>query len=304
MRIYDAYVHTGWDDGNWASEYARTIDKASIEGSVVLSPAVKHASRGASPEAQHLSINFAARFASASSDKADPFHTHSSQISDVAEAIRYAKDKGLSDVVLNTNGVLMTRDKAKAVIQAGLDVIYVGIDAATEESYSKIRVGGDYNKAVENVLNYRDLLREYGRDKQELFVQYVVSDINEHEVEDFKDFWKKENVAIKIRPKVSWAGLVEARNLEENEIVGRKPCYWLMRTINICADGRVALCSVDVHCRVECGDISKNTIKEVWAEGLDKYRTMHREGMFGELPDMCRNCQDWQSAYADFVQCE
>jgi len=220
---------------------------------------------------------------------------------DMAERINYAKDKGLSDVVLNSNGVLMTRDKALNVIHAGLDAMYVGIDAATSGVYEKIRVGGEFVTAVKNVLQYRDLLAHYGRPHQKLFVQYVISDINKQEVERFKTFWAKERVNVKIRPKVSWAGLVEAKNLQNNICVDRKSCYWLMRGINICADGEVALCAVDVHCRVKCGNVKNNTIKEIWQGRLKEYRGMHREKSFGKLPEMCRNCSDWQSAYAEFV---
>lgn len=220
---------------------------------------------------------------------------------DMAKRIGYAKEKGLKDVVLNSNGVMMSEKRARAVIEAGLDAMCVGIDAATAETYSKIRVGGNFGRAVENVLKYRDLLNKYGNDSQKLFVQFVVSDINECEVESFKSFWKERGVNVKIRPKVSWAGLVDATNLSENEQVLREPCYWLMRTINICADGLVALCSVDVHCRVKCGDVNTQTIKEVWQGRLKQYRRMHREERFHELPDMCRGCADWQSAYADFV---
>ena len=220
---------------------------------------------------------------------------------DMPERIRYAKEKGLTDVVLNSNGMLMKPDKARAIIEAGLDAMYVGIDASRPETYEQVRVGGKYETAVANVLGYRDLLQQIGRPDQKLFVQFVISDINEDQVEEFKDFWTSHGVNVKIRPKVSWAGLITANNLRDNEDVGRRPCYWLMRTINICADGQAALCSVDVHCRVPCGDANTHTIKELWAGLFAQYRQMHREGRFAELPDMCRNCRDWQSGYADFA---
>jgi MoaA/NifB/PqqE/SkfB family radical SAM enzyme len=220
---------------------------------------------------------------------------------DMAQRIQYAKQRGLSDVVLNSNGVMMTEKRSKEVIEAGLDAMYVGIDANSESIYNRIRIGGKYSRAVGNVLKYRELLEKYGNGKQELFVQFVVSDINEHEVEDFKLFWKKNGVNVKIRPKVSWAGLVDAANLQEIDELHRKSCYWLMRTINICADGKTALCSVDVHCRVPCGDVTKQSIKEIWRGKLKNYRRMQKEGKFAELPEMCRECADWQSAYADFV---
>jgi len=220
------------------------------------------------------------------------------------ERIAYAKQAGLLDVVLNTNGVLMTPDKAKAVILAGLDSMYVGIDAATDETYNKIRIGGDFEKAVQNALSYRDLLEKYGNGKQRLFVQFVVSDINEHEVNVFRAFWVDQGVTVKIRPKVSWAGLVKANNLRSNAEVDRKQCYWLMRTMSICADGRVALCAVDLHCRVPCGDVREKSLKELWQGRLKELRAMHNESRWNELPEICRNCMDWQSGYAEFINPE
>ncbi len=188
---------------------------------------------------------------------------------DMAERIAYAKGKGLTDVVLNTNGCLMTPARSGAVIRAGLDAMYVGIDADTEETYDRIRIGGDFQAVIENVLTYRDLLATIGRTDQQLFVQYVVSDINKDEVEPFKAFWRANGVNVKIRPKISWAGLIDAGNLHDNAAVQRKPCYWLMRAINICADGEVALCSVDLHCRIKCGNVNEHTVKEIWQGKVD-----------------------------------
>lgn len=227
----------------------------------------------------------------------DPF-----LIKNFAERVRYAKDKGLKDVVTNTNGVMMTPEKSEAVIRAGLDAIYVGVDSASKETYDKIRIRGDYDKAVSNVLAYRDLLLRYGKPEQKLYVQFVLSDINEHEVENFKRFWTSEGVKVKIRPKISWAGLIEAKNLQKNEQVGRKPCYWLMKTMSVCADGEAALCAVDLHCRVKCGNVKTSSIRQVWHELLREYRKMHLEDRFDELPEVCRNCQDWQSAYAEYFE--
>ena len=223
--------------------------------------------------------------------------------SDMPFRIKYAKDKGLTDVVLNTNGVLMEAEKSKQLIIAGLDAMYVGIDAYKEETYNKIRVGGNFKRVIENVLQYSELIKKYGNpEKQKIYVQYVVDEINQDEVEDFKNFWIKNKINVKIRPKVSWAGLVEAKNLVDNsQLEIRKPCYWLIQTMNICSNGEVCLCSVDVHCKVKCGNVREKSIKEIWSGKLKEYRKMHSENRYNELPEICRNCRDWQSTYAEFV---
>lgn len=219
---------------------------------------------------------------------------------DMPKRIKYAKNKGMTDVVLNTNGMLMDYDSAVKYIDAGLDALYVGIDASTSDTYNKIRVGGNYYEVVDNVLMYRELLESHGNGNQTLFVQFVVSDLNEFEVDDFTNFWKKENVNVKIRPKVSWGGLITAENLKDNSEIERKPCFWLMNTINICSDGRVALCSVDLHCQVPSGNVKTQTIKEIWEDKLAAYREMQLTGKFDELPDFCKNCKDWQSCYSEY----
>ena len=219
---------------------------------------------------------------------------------DMAWRIKYAKDKGLTDVVLNSNAVLMSPPKARKMIESGLDAMYVGIDAANAATYEKIRVGGNYDRAVRNVMSYKTLLDKYGSKDQRLFVQFVVSDINKKELDDFKRFWLSNGINVKIRPKISWAGLVGANNLYDNNAIDRKSCYWLMQTMNICANGDVALCSVDIHCRVNCGNVVESDLKDIWNDQLSYYRRMQNEKRFDELPEMCRSCRDWQSAYAEF----
>jgi MoaA/NifB/PqqE/SkfB family radical SAM enzyme len=221
---------------------------------------------------------------------------------DMDERIAYAKNAGLNDVVINTNGVLLTPKRAESFIKAGLDAIYVGIDSVTEDTYNRIRIGGNYQQTVKNVLHYRDLLSKYGNNGQQLFVQFVVSEFNEEEVEPFKNFWTAEGVNVKIRPKVSWAGLIEAANLRDNSMVERKPCYWLMRTLPICTDGRAALCAIDLRVPLHLGNAVTMSIKEIWNGQLKEYRRMHLECRFDQLPDLCRNCRDWQSGYAEFLK--
>ena len=224
-------------------------------------------------------------------------------IKNIDEYVKYAKDKGLKDVVMNSNGNLINEKNAKKIISAGLDTLYVGIDAFTQETYSKFRVGGDLEAVVKNVIMYKEMLSRYGNKNQKIFVQYVVMEENKKELDSFIEFWKERDISIKIRPMVSWGGKVNANNLK-NEHNDRLPCFWAMNTINIADDGKVCLCSVDLDCAVEMGDINKQTIKEVWNTSLKEFRDKHINGRFNELPEFCKNCMDWQSGYADYIENE
>ncbi|MCE1227552.1 MAG: radical SAM protein [Geobacteraceae bacterium] len=219
----------------------------------------------------------------------------------IFDMIRYAKDKGLTDVVTNTNACLMDEEASRKLIEAGLDAIYIGIDAFSPETYSTIRVKGDYNSTVKNIQYLLRLKEELKSEKPEVFVQFVEMDNNAHEKEAFISFWSEQGANVKIRPKVSWAGLIDAPNLvlEDKD---RWPCYWAMQTMSITDKGKVVTCAVDLDARFIAGDITRSTLKEVWNGKLKELRTMHQEKRFTNLPEICRNCKDWQSARADYFQ--
>ncbi|MCL4492441.1 MAG: radical SAM protein [Nitrospirae bacterium] len=217
----------------------------------------------------------------------------------IFDMITYAKKKGLTDVVLNSNANLLDEDAAKNLIQAGLDTIYFGIDAFTPQTYAHLRVGGNYEKTVNNILNLIHLKKSMGTKSPEIFVQFVEMDINKDEKESFIRYWTEQEANVKIRPKVSWAGKIDASNL----VLGNKdrwPCYWAMRTMSITDTGKAVTCAVDLDAQFIAGDINKQSLKEVWNGTLKDLRKLHIGKRFDNLPESCRNCRDWQSARADY----
>lgn len=228
----------------------------------------------------------------------DPFILKKTKPS-IFDMVKYAKDKGITDVVLNSNGCLMDEEAARRLIDSGLDSIYFGVDAATPETYAKLRVGGNYHETVNNILTLSRLKKELSVEHPKIVVQYVEMAENVAEKEDFIKFWTGHGLTAKIRPKVSWAGSIDA----PNQILGnedRWPCHWLMQTMSIADDGRVVLCPVDLDARVVVGDVNEHSLKHVWQNQMKVLRDMHKEGRYNELPPMCRDCKDWQSARSDY----
>lgn len=211
--------------------------------------------------------------------------------------ILYAKRKGLEDVVLNSNGCLLDKDTSIALIESGLDAIYVGVDAFTVETYNKLRVGGNYNEVVANVNTLLALKQKMGVTKPDVFVQFVKTKDNESEADDFRNYWTAQGANVKIRPQVTWAGTVESWKVKP---IKRYPCYWAMRTINICWDGRVVLCSVDYDAKFVAGNVSQNSIQDVWLGSFKNIRNANLQSDYKALPSFCRDCSDWQMASAEY----
>ena len=71
------------------------------------------------------------------------------------EIVRAAKGAGC-EVGFSTNGTLLTQDVVANLVHLGLDWISFSFDAATEETYHKIRKGSNFDAVIHNIKTLRD----------------------------------------------------------------------------------------------------------------------------------------------------
>ena len=220
---------------------------------------------------------------------------------DIVDRVTYAKQKGINNVVINSNMNLMKPELAVDLIKAGLNTVFVGLDAVTADIYKQIRCGGDYDRVVRNVLDYKNALNEYGTSEQQVVVQFIDMPINHHQCEQIVEFWNKHDIDVKVRPYVTWqdSSIIEdSYNVGENE--ERVPCHWLMNIFPITSDGYAVWCGCDYDGQGICGDLNKQTIEEIWNTEKKQHRIMQIGGQWDELPEFCLKCNDWHGAYAKY----
>jgi len=68
----------------------------------------------------------------------------------IAEMIARAK-KVAGKVELITNGILLTEQRSRELIEAGLNTLWVSVDGVTPESYADIRIGAELPMVLENI---------------------------------------------------------------------------------------------------------------------------------------------------------
>lgn len=202
--------------------------------------------------------------------------------------IKMAKSKGIRHTVINSNGNNLTPSVADQLIDSGLDEVFIGLDAATPETYAQVRRRGDYNKVIDNI-NY---LLKNKKPNLQLTVQFGVYAENEHEVEAFIKYWTDREVPVFVRPKMTWIGTLPEHYSTSDP---RYPCSWQMDSLPIYFDGRVPFCICDWDNRLPQGDINKQSITEVWQTNYRRWQNLNLSGKFNELPDFCRDCRDWQT---------
>lgn len=206
----------------------------------------------------------------------------------LSKRIRIAKEKGIEQTIINSNGNFLIPRICDELIQSGLDEIYIGLDAATPETYARVRVRGDYDTVLQNI----HYLRKHKGDNLKVAVQFGVYEENEHELEAFKKYWTDLGVPIFVRPKLTWLGY-QSEHRPTHE--GRYPCPWILDSFPICYNGLVPYCICDWDNRMPVGDIKKQTITEVWQTSYRKWQNLHLSGKFNELPPFCQQCRDWQT---------
>ena len=109
----------------------------------------------------------------------------------------YAKEKGISLICFNgTNFNTVTDEQIRALVDTEFKYISLSIDGASQETYSKYRVGGNFDQVIENVKKLQAYKKEKGSQFPKLRWQYILMEHNELEVAKAKEMAKELGVSI------------------------------------------------------------------------------------------------------------
>ncbi len=199
----------------------------------------------------------------------------------LVEKVRYAKDKGIREVGMISNGSLITEKVARAMIEAGLDAINISVDASGKEVFESTRIGLSYDKVIANVERLIRIRAELGRKRPKLIMSFVRQD-NSADEQAFIEHWRPIADKIHITDLHNWAGTLNT----ESDV--NYPCYRPWLTFTVLWDGRVSLCCADFDGRTILGDLNTSSIAEVW--NAEPYRLARRQHLKNGGPDVCRSC--------------
>ena len=82
----------------------------------------------------------------------------------------------------NTNGTLLTRDKAERLVELGVDWLHVSLDGATAPTYEDVRRRSQFELVRRNVAGLTDVMRERGAERPEVELVFVAMRRNVHEL--------------------------------------------------------------------------------------------------------------------------
>lgn len=215
-------------------------------------------------------------------------------------------------VTLTTNGTIMDETRTTRLLDAGVHMIDISIDAFRPETYARIRRNGKLAVTSANVLRLLRWVRE-SRAATKIVVSFVEQPDNAHEAADFEKFWTDQGAdAVVIRRRHSASGaIVEIADLRRASIATtpRRACLYPWERVGITAGGDLAFCPSDWVHGSRVADYRTTTIRETWqGEFYTRLRHAHVTNDYTHHA-FCGQCPDWEGtrwpgegrSYADLV---
>ena len=214
-----------------------------------------------------------------------------------ADMVRYAKEKQPKvKVDTTTNAILLTPALSDAIIDAGLDKIFIslqGINAAAHKRLADVDI------------NFADLLkniRYFCKNRKQCKVYIKVPDIGVNELEK-KEFFKlfKDDVDEMFIEHIvpTWPDfdISDAKKDDGVGLYGKpidteyiKVCPIIFYNLNINHDGTVSPCQLDWAHKIVVGDVTKQSLYDIWnGKNFNGLRKLHLRGERPSHP-LCGKC--------------
>lgn len=200
-------------------------------------------------------------------------------------------------VSLTTNGTLLTEARVEALLDTGINLVDVSIDAWSAETYAKIRVRGHLAVTRANVVRLIDRARATGVPLR-VAVSFIEQPENVHEIDDFQRFWTDagaHSVAIRRLHSASGA-VISVADLMRGKAAQqpRRPCVYPWERVVVTPRSTLAFCPSDWTEGSSLADYHTTTIAELWqSRGYADLRRAHLTGDYSQHA-FCGQCPDWQ----------
>lgn len=184
-------------------------------------------------------------------------------VRDLGKRVAFARKHGFMDILITTNGLLLSDDRIKEIIDAGVTRILFSVDACTQKTYRKAR-GGDLRtvmRAIAGVKKYRQKLRTR---LPILRASFVPTILNRHELEPFKNRFSGIVDYIDVQPLAVFreanAGLIPA----DARRVTPFRCGQPWSTLVVRGNGDVLPCCSFYGTRIVLGNLYRNTLHGIF----------------------------------------
>jgi len=98
------------------------------------------------------------------------------------QMVKYAKKYHAVTEISTNLSFPISKEYAEEIVSSGLDVMLCSIDGASQETYQKYRVGGDYELTMKNIKLLKDVKKEKNLETPYIIWRFLVFRHNQHEI--------------------------------------------------------------------------------------------------------------------------
>lgn len=215
----------------------------------------------------------------------------------IQDMVRYCRSHGLHSEI-STNATLLTEEKSRALLDAGLGAIYLCLDGATRETYEQVRRRADFEETRENIERFLQLKREY-RNPPRTSIQIIKIKPTAGEIEEFNRQWKRAGVdRVHVKAFDSWGNQVEQisdlRAEDDRPALPQRryPCPNLWYHVHIYWDGSLMCCDRDYNGLYPLRNVQDGVMKAWNGPQMVELRHKHVTQALDNVPS-CRKCLEW-----------
>lgn len=210
-----------------------------------------------------------------------------------------------AEIVFVSNGSMLNETRSEKIVDSGIDIIQISLDAGSPETYKWLTGSNAYDhvcRSLEQLMEIRDK-----RNAKHLKVQTHIIGIKEleHEFAPFVEKWSKIVDQAVVREYGNWGGRTDENDVtpakEEKVPDVRYPCAWLWYATKIEPDGSVVKCHQHVTRDAQdpeiLGNILEKSFEEIWqGEKARAGREAHLANNYDQM-QYCADCNVWSLFY-------
>ena len=208
---------------------------------------------------------------------------------DLEQCITYAKDAGMLNVYMVTNGTLLNAKRRASMLDCGITKIFISVDAATSETYNKQRLSGKFDLVVKNILDFVAERNRRGLTYPLVRVSFVRNALNIHEEEDFRQFWEDKVDMIAFQKMTDLPDLDSGLTIKDSD---KEPegCTFPFKQLVVDYQGDILPCCKMGGKKLALGNVEHMSLKTAWdSEKMKQLQLIHKESRWQENP-VCRRC--------------
>ena len=206
--------------------------------------------------------------------------------------IRYAKQKGVIDVMFNTNATYLNEKNCEKLLDSGIDKLFFSFDSPNREKFEKIREGAQFDEVLNNIKRFMKMRDDRGTIKPFTRVSMVLMQENQDEWPAYQALFAP------IVDAVAYVDYLDHGDQSNPEMTlidlttrnNRFCCPQLWQRTFVHPDGVATVCCIDSKRELVVGNVHNNTMAEIWTnDAYQRLRYLHQNGRSHEIP-VCAKC--------------